>query len=69
MHYSFGVLDRPIYNSNQLLDEDLGTTWEGKKKGPVAPNIQYDKYNERERENEDGERTRLKNAAILSSAV
>lgn len=35
VHYSFGIADRPIYNSNQLPDEDLGTTREGKK-GPMS---------------------------------
>lgn len=48
-------MDRPIYNSNQLLDEDVVPHGRGGKKGPVAPNIQCDECNERgrgaEREN------------------
>lgn len=48
-----GVLDQTIYNSNQLCDEALGTTWEEEKEeGPAVSNIQG--------ENGDGGRTRAK---------
>lgn len=42
---------RLICNSNQLLDEDLGTARkEMKEKNPVMPNIPCDKHNVCERE-------------------
>lgn len=55
VHYSFGAaVDWPIWNSNQLLDEDLGTTWQGGRKGPVVPNTQSDQCNLRERKQKQG---------------
>ena len=55
MHYSFRAVGRAIYNSNQLLDEDLRTSREGKK-GSVVPDIESDKCTERE--NRDGDECR-----------